>query len=85
MKEQLQFVVEVLNQFDEVQKIIDSAKEKIKPNVNDLLDYWVDSKARMVKRFQDEHGFTKDESILLTLDAEAALKRIDRQKKGVSK
>lgn len=70
MKDFLRGILEVVDNDEEVKDLINmstSAIDKlvpmIKPQLERVQDYAVDCTARMIKRLETNHGFSKDQSI----------------------
>ena len=65
-------VIGILKKVNEYKILADQVITMAEPYIDRLSDMAADSKARMVKRLMEEHGFTKDEAILLTLDIQTS-------------
>ena len=75
MKEYLPIVLEFLEGAEEFKPVFSKSIETLKifsPELvevlNGIFDYSVDTKARMVKRFIERHGFSLEDAIFMTSD-----------------
>lgn len=46
------------------------------PLYEKMADFFVDQRARSIKRYQDKHGFSREEAMILTLDDSKKLKKV---------
>lgn len=69
-----------------IKQLIPEIKEvatDVKPLVQDLIIFAVDQQAAAVKRYQEVHGFTREEAILLAInDKKNFLKSLNNQRSG---
>lgn len=91
MKEMLQALLAVTQNDEEIRPVVQQVVATLKsygPEVASLLDaatdYLVDRKAAAVKRLQEQHDFTREEAITMTLDVYSNIERRLREQ-GKSK
>ena len=79
--EVIEAVTAISKEIDSVKLLLQLAKKpaaelsaELLPELKKVVDglgvYLVDSKAKAVKRFQDEHGFSREEAMLMTRSIE---------------
>lgn len=87
----VQMIAEIATEAESLRPAARSIVDALKtfgPEIGELLDeggdFLVDRRARSVKRFMEEHGFTKEEAITLTLDVESRIEKGIRRAGGKS-
>jgi len=63
----LQDAVKILKELEEYKEFVNLALDEVTPFIDRFAMYTVDTRISMIKRYQ-EAGFTKEESIYMTLD-----------------
>ena len=78
MSKGIEAYLEILNSTDELKPVVKKtikAIRELSPDIVELLgdigNYVVDARAKSVKRLVREHGFTKGDAIMLTLDIQS--------------
>lgn len=78
MSKGIEAYLEILNSTDELKPVVKKtikAIRELSPDIVELLgdigNYVVDARAKSVWRLVREHGFTKKEAIMLTLDIQS--------------
>ena len=64
--------LKVIQDYKEIKDVVDLIIPEVYPYVERLSDGIVDLKIRSIRRYENE-GFTREESILLTLDTQHSL------------
>ena len=93
MKEYIAMILELTGQAEAFRPAIEQAVKAVKgygPEVYSLAEGVcqgsVDLKAMMIKRYQEEHGFSREEAIILVMDQwQSMLQRLDKSNKSAKK
>ena len=82
MKEYAVSALEILEDVESFRPVVQKGAEALKsfgPELagvfDALIDYSVDTRARMVKRFVEEHGFSHEDAIFMTSDIMSTVAR----------
>jgi len=80
MKEHIAAILELSGQAEAFRpaiaqtiKALSSYGDEIRPVADSIIDYIADKKAKTVKRLEEQHGFSREEAILLTVDINTAI------------
>lgn len=66
-------VIEIIKKANEYKILVDQLIEMAEPSINQLADLSVDTRARMVSRFINDHNFSREEALLMTLDIQTSI------------
>jgi hypothetical protein len=73
MKELLELFVGISNELPAIKALAKNVGEELYPILESFSDGMVDVTARSVKRYQDVHGFTREEAISMVLSQKQQL------------